>query len=68
MSENNETQKEGIIKPEKTTGGVMYFDPLVIKTFTDLTTNMVKKVSISIRKKGLENYLTIYAQVDVYPK
>ena len=35
----------------------LYFDPLLIKTFSDLTENMIKRVSASIRKKGLENFL-----------
>ena len=51
-------QKEGVIKPAIDTSGTLYFDPLGIKTFADLTANMVKKVSISIRKKGLENFLS----------
>ena len=50
-------QKEGVIKPAIDTSGTLYFDPLGIKTFADLTANMVKKVSIPIRKKGLENFL-----------
>jgi hypothetical protein len=50
-------QNEGIIKPEKDISGILYFDPLTVKTFSDLVTNMVKKVSIPVRKKGLENYL-----------
>ena len=54
---NTLQQKEGIIKPKKDTSGMLYFDPLGIKTLYDLTTNMVKKVAPSIRKAGLENYL-----------
>ena len=50
-------QKEGIISSEHDASEVLYFDPLGIKTFADLTSNMVKKVSISIRKKALENFL-----------
>ena len=50
-------QKEGIIISEKDASGMLYFDPLGIKTFADLTANIVKKVSTPIRKKGLENFL-----------
>jgi len=50
-------QEEGVIKPAIVTSGTLYFDPLGIKTFADLTANMVKKVSIPIRKKGLVNFL-----------
>ena len=51
------TQKEGVIKSRDDNSGVLYFDPTGIKTFVDLTTNMVKRVSPGIRKKALDNYL-----------
>ena len=51
-------QEDGIIKHEKDGGETtLYFDPTGIKTFADLVSNMVKRVSVSIRKQGLENYL-----------
>ena len=34
-------QKEGIVKPGDGKSGVLYFDPTGIKTFVDLTANMV---------------------------
>ena len=55
--EKLQTQKEGIITPPKENSGTLYFDPFGIKTLADLTSNMVKKVTPIIRKKGLENYL-----------
>lgn len=50
-------QQEGIIKSISDKSGYLYFDPLQIKTFSDLTTNMAKKVVVPLRKKGLENFL-----------
>ena len=38
--------------------GTLYFDPVGIMTFADLTINMVKKVAPHIRQKGIENYLS----------
>jgi len=58
MSENIEEQKEGIVKPEEGSSGMLYFDPFGIKTFADLTSNMVKKVAPQIRKQALENFLS----------
>ncbi len=52
-------QKKGINEGNDNNGddGALYFDPTGIKTFADLTTNMVKKISVKIKKQGLENYL-----------
>jgi hypothetical protein len=50
-------QQEKILKPDKDNVGNLYFDPLGIKTFADLTANLAKKVAPAMRKKGLENYL-----------
>jgi len=50
-------QQEGIIKKISGDSGHLNFDPMQINTFADLTVNMVKRVAISIRKRGLENYL-----------
>ena len=49
-------QKEGIIT-SNSSSGMLYFDPIGIKTFYDLTENIVKKVSRAVKKKALENYL-----------
>ena len=50
-------QKEGIVKPGDGQSGVLYFDLTGIRTFLDLTANMVEKVTTGIRKKAIENYL-----------
>ena len=50
-------ENEGVIKLNTVTFGALYFDPTGMKTFIDLTTNMVKKVAPGIRKKLLDNYL-----------
>jgi hypothetical protein len=59
-------QKEGIIKSD--TSGTLYFDPLSIKTFADLITNMTKRVTPDIRKKGLENYLSTMSIKQLHSK
>jgi hypothetical protein len=51
-------QQEGIIK-QGDDSGMLYFDPLGIKTFADLTTNLAKRVAPAIRKKGLKNFLSM---------
>ena len=50
-------QKEGIIKSDQNTAETLYIDTFGIRTFTDLTTNIIKKIAPEIRKKMLENYL-----------
>lgn len=50
-------QKEGILKV-KSNSGIILFDPLGIKTFSDLTKNMIEKVAPTIRERGLKNYLS----------
>ena len=50
-------QEEGILTPENDASGSLFFDPTGILSFADLSVNMVKKVSIQIRKQGLENFL-----------
>ena len=50
-------QKEGIIKPEDDASGKLYVDVFGIKTLTDLTSSIVKKISPDVRKKILDNYL-----------
>ena len=50
-------QKEGIVKSDQSTAETLYIDTFGIKTFTDLTSNIIKKVAPEIRKKILENYL-----------
>ena len=50
-------QKEGIIKSYQSTAETLYIYTFGIKTFTDLTSGMIKKIAPEIRKKMLENYL-----------
>ena len=50
-------QKEGIIKSDQNTAETLYIDTFGIKTFTDLTSSIVKKIAPEIRKKILETYL-----------
>ena len=49
-------QKEGIVKSYQSTAETLYIDTFGIKTFTDLTTNIIKKVAPEIRKKIPDNY------------
>ncbi|MDR2847730.1 MAG: hypothetical protein LBV39_01360 [Bacteroidales bacterium] len=49
-------QKEGVIKQVDSSGNIN-FDPLLIKTFADLTRNLSQRAAPAIRKKGFENYL-----------
>jgi hypothetical protein len=50
-------QKDGIIKSDQNTAETLYIDTFGIKTFTDLTSSIIKKIAPEIRKKILETYL-----------
>lgn len=49
-------QKEGLVKETELSGN-LYFDPTGIRTFADLTSNMIKRASPKIRKIGFDNFL-----------